>query len=141
MTKTKSKITLDFNGTNAQAVGPINWAADYAEGRFLIKWIAPIMRNLADTPERAAEISCNEGVVEVFEIVFPPKGTLITPVRPAPTNARAFVLLRMLSLFAGVLAQAVDGFVNRVMKPYFEDQGWQPDRLYPKVFELMAQVW
>lgn len=109
MTKTKSKITLDFNGTDAQAVGPINWAADYAEGRFLIKWIAPIMRNLADTPERAAEISCNEGVVEVFEIVFPPKGTLITPVRPAPTNARAFVLLRMLSLFAGVLAQAVDG--------------------------------
>jgi N-methylhydantoinase B len=109
MTKRADKITLDFNGTDAQAVGPINWAADYAEGRFLIKWIAPIMRNLADTPERAAEIPCNEGVVDLFEVVFPEKGTLITPIRPAPTNARAFVLLRMLSLFAGVLAQAVDG--------------------------------
>ncbi|MBT3886360.1 MAG: hydantoinase B/oxoprolinase family protein, partial [Rhodospirillaceae bacterium] len=109
MTKTADKITLDFNGTDAQAVGPINWAADYAEGRFLIKWIAPIMRNLAESPERAAEIPCNEGVVDLFEVVFPEKGTLITPVRPAPTNARAFVLLRMLSLFAGALAQAVDG--------------------------------
>ena len=39
------------------------------------------------------------------------------------------------------LAQAVDGLVNRVMKPFFEDQGWQTDQLYPKVFELMAQVW
>ena len=90
-------------------MGPINWAANYAEGRFLIKWIAPIMRNLADSPERAAEISCNEGVADLFEVIFPPKVTLITPARPAPTNARAFVLFRMLSLFAGVLAQAVGG--------------------------------
>ena len=109
MTKTADKIILDFNGTDPQAVGPINWAADYSEGRYLLKWIAPVMRNLADTPERAAQILCNEGVVDLFEIVFPPKGTLITPIRPAPTNARAFLLLRSLSLFAGVLAQAVEG--------------------------------
>ena len=109
VTKTDDKIVLDFNGTDPQAVGPINWAADYAEGRYLIKWIAPVMRNLADTPERAAEIHVNEGVVELFEVIFPPKGTLITPVRPAATNARAFLLLRSLSLFAGVLAHAVKG--------------------------------
>ena len=109
MTKTDDNITLDFNGTDPQAVGPINWAADYSDGRFLIKWISPIMRNLADTPERAAEIPVNEGVIDVFKVIFPPKGTLITPIRPAPTNARAFVLLRCLSLFAGVLAQAVGG--------------------------------
>jgi len=41
------------------------------------------LRNLADTPERAAEIHVNEGVCEVFDVVFPPKGTLITPVWPA----------------------------------------------------------
>jgi len=107
--KTDDKIVIDFTGTDPQAVGPINWAADYAEGRYLIKWIAPIMRNLADSPERAAEIHINEGVVELFEIIFPPKGTLITPIRPAATNARAFLLLRSLSLFAGVLAHAVKG--------------------------------
>jgi N-methylhydantoinase B len=51
----------------------------------------------------------NEGVCEVFDVVFPPKGTLITPQWPAPTNARSFVLLRCLGLLAGVVAQAVGG--------------------------------
>jgi N-methylhydantoinase B len=109
MIKTADRITLDFTGTDPQSVGPINWPADYAGGAFLIKWIAPILRNLAETPERAAEIFVNEGVCEVFDIVFPPKGTLITPEWPAATNARSFVLLRCLGLLAGVVAQAVDG--------------------------------
>jgi N-methylhydantoinase B len=109
MTKRADRITLDFTGTDPQSSGPINWPADYAGGAFLIKWIAPILRNLADTPERAAEINVNEGVCEVFEVIFPPKGTLITPEWPAPTNARSFVLLRSLGLLAGVIAQAVNG--------------------------------
>ena len=109
MVKQGGKITLDFNGTDPQSTGPINWPADYADGAFLIKWIAPILRNLADTPERAAEIHVNEGVCDVFEVIFPPKGTLITPEWPAATNARSFVLLRCLGLLAGVVAQAVDG--------------------------------
>src|ERR1700685_1167704 len=107
--KQGERITLDFTGADPQSDGPINWAADYAGGAFLIKWIAPILRNLADTPERAAEIHVNEGVCEVFDMIFPPKGTLITPEWPAATNARSFVLLRCLGLLAGVVAQAVDG--------------------------------
>jgi N-methylhydantoinase B len=109
MIKHGEHITLDFSGTDPQSPGPINWPADYAEGAFLIKWIAPVLRNLADTPERAAEIHVNEGVCEVFDVVFPPKGTLITPRWPAATNARSFVLLRCLGLLAGVVAQAVEG--------------------------------
>ncbi len=109
MTKAGGRITLDFTGTDPQSTGPINWPADYADGAFLIKWIAPILRNLADTPARAAEIHVNEGVCEVFAVKFPPKGTLITPEWPAATNARSFVLLRCLGLLAGVVAQAVDG--------------------------------
>ena len=109
MTKRGDHITLDFSGTDPQSDGPLNWPADYADGAFLIKWIAPVLRNLADTPERAAEINVNEGVCEIFDVIFPPKGTLITPIWPAPTNARSFVLLRCLSLLAGVVAKAVDG--------------------------------
>ena len=109
MTKTDERIVLDFNGTDPQALGPINWPADYADGKFLIKWIAPVLRNLADTPERMAEIHCNEGVCEVIDVIFPPKGTLLTPIRPAATNARSFPLLRCLGLLAGVVAQAVGG--------------------------------
>ncbi len=109
--KKGDRITLDFTGTDPQSTGPINWPADYAGGGFLIKWIAPILRNLADTPERAAEIHVNEGVCEIFDVIFPPKGTLITPQWPAATNARSFVLLRCIGLLAGVVAQAAKGLM------------------------------
>ncbi len=103
------KLLLDFTGTSPQAKGPINHCGDDADGNFLKKWLAPILRNLADTPERAAELDVNEGVVPLIEMRFPPKGTLLTPVFPAPTNARTFVILRLLGVLAGVIAKAVDG--------------------------------
>jgi len=109
LTKTPERLVLDFTGTSPQAKGPINHCADYADGVFLAKWLAPILRNLADTPERMAELDVNEGVVPLIEMRFPPKGTLLTPVFPAPTNARTFVILRLLGVLAGVLAKAVDG--------------------------------
>jgi N-methylhydantoinase B len=109
MTKTAGKIVCDLAGTGPQARGPINHAGDYADGLFLRKWIACILRNLAATPERAAELDVNEGVCELLELRFPPRGTLVTPDFPAPTNARSFLILRLLGVFAGCLAQALGG--------------------------------
>ncbi|WP_370618289.1 hydantoinase B/oxoprolinase family protein [Mumia qirimensis] len=103
------RVVLDFAGTSPQAKGPINHCGDYSDGVFLKKWLAPILRNLAETPERMAELDVNEGVVPLIEMRFPPKGTLLTPEFPAPTNARTFVILRLLGVLAGVLAKAVDG--------------------------------
>ena len=109
MTKTPDKLTIDFNGTDPQAKGPINWAANYGEYRFAKKWIAPILRNLADTPERAAEIDMNEGVCDCVDIIFPPPGTLVSPTFPAPVGMRFVTFLRVLGIFAGCLAQATGG--------------------------------
>ncbi|HSI91926.1 MAG TPA: hydantoinase B/oxoprolinase family protein [Jiangellaceae bacterium] len=111
LTREPDRLVLDFTGTSAQAKGPINHAGNYADGVFLKKWLAPILRNLADNPERMAELDVNEGVVPLIEMRFPPPGTLLTPVFPAPTNARTFVILRLLGVFAGVLAKAVDGLM------------------------------
>jgi N-methylhydantoinase B len=108
MTKTDDKIVLDFRGTDPQSPGPINWPADYADGRFLIKWSAPVLRSLADTPERAAQLHVNEGICELFDVIFPDKGSLISPEFPAATNARSFVLLRTMGLLAGAVAHAVE---------------------------------
>ncbi len=105
------RLILDFTGTGPQAKGPINHCADYADGNFLAKWLAPVLRNLAATPDRMAELDVNEGVVELLELRFPPPGTLLTPVFPAPTNARTFVILRLLGVLAGVLAKATDGMM------------------------------
>ncbi len=109
LTRTPDKLVIDFTGTSPQAKGPINHAGNYADGVFLKKWLAPILRNLADTPERMAELDVNEGVVPLIELRFPPPGTLLTPTFPAPTNARTFVILRLLGVLAGVLAKATGG--------------------------------
>ena len=45
----------------------------------------------------------------LIEMRFPPPGTLLTPIFPAPTNARTFVILRLLGVLAGAVAKAVDG--------------------------------
>ena len=103
------RLVVDFDGTGPQARGPINHCGDHSDGVFLKKWLAPILRNLAETPERMAELDVNEGVVPLIEMRFPPPGTLLTPVFPAPTNARTFVILRLLGVLAGVLAKAVEG--------------------------------
>jgi N-methylhydantoinase B len=104
-----ARLIIDFAGTSPQAKGPINHVADRADGNFLKKWLAPILRNLADTPERMAELDVNEGIVPLIEMRFPEEATLLTPRFPAPTNARTFVILRLLGVLAGVLAKAVDG--------------------------------
>ena len=109
LTRSGSRLIIDFSGTSPQARGPINHAGNYADGVFLKKWLAPILRNLADTPERMAELDVNEGVVPLIELRFPPPGTLLTPVFPAPVNARTFVILRLLGILAGVLAKATRG--------------------------------
>jgi N-methylhydantoinase B len=109
VTHTGERLIVDFAGTGPQARGPINHAGNYADGVFLKKWIAPILRNLADTPERMAELDVNEGVVPLIELRFPPPGTLLTPIFPAPVNARTFVILRLLGILAGVLAKATGG--------------------------------
>jgi len=79
MTKTAGGIVCDLSGTGAQARGPINHAGDYADGLFLRKWMACILRNLAESPERAAELDINEGVCDLLQLRFPPPGTLVTP--------------------------------------------------------------
>jgi N-methylhydantoinase B len=109
MIKTPEKIVLDFTGTDPEAKGPINWALDEAEGRYFRKWLAPTLRSLADSPERAAEIDSNEGVLDVIDVVFPEKGTLITPTFGKPTGMRFFLMLRTLGSFAACLSKATGG--------------------------------
>lgn len=111
MTKTDDKIVLDFTGTDDEAAGPINWPIDYVDGKFIRKFMAPVLRSLADSPERAAEIDINEGCLDVLEVKFPQKGTLVTPTFGKPTGMRFFLFLRVLGTFAGVLAKATKGHI------------------------------
>jgi len=140
MIKTPEKIILDLGGTHPQTRGPINWPGNYCEGRFLKKWIAVILRNLADTPERAAELDVNEGICDLLEVIFPEEPTIVSPRFPAPTNARSFTILRLLGIFAGVLAHAVNGRIPADQETirYWGLHGFEPDGTFFLLREVLG---
>jgi N-methylhydantoinase B len=140
MTKTPQKITLDLRGTHPQTRGPINWPGNYCEGRFLKKWVAVALRNLADTPERSAELDLNEGICDVLEVIFPEEPTIVSPRFPAPTNARSFTILRLIGIFAGVLAHAVEGRMPADQETirYWGLHGFEPDGTFFLLREVLG---
>src|SRR3712207_9034631 len=58
-------LVIDFAGTGPQAKGPINHCGDYADGNFLKKWLAPILRHLAETrsEEHTSELQSRQYLV------------------------------------------------------------------------------
>jgi len=109
MTKEEGKLTIDFRGTSPQAKGPINWPGNYSGGQYLKNRIGVILRSLADSYQRMFEIEINDGIRPLVDIIFPERGSLITPEFPAPTNMHAITVARLMSLFCGVLGLATKG--------------------------------
>ena len=107
---TDARIVLDFTGTAPQAKGPINHCADYADGVFLAKWLAPILRNLAATPGADGAARRQRGGRAVDRDAVPTQGNAahadLSRRRPTPARSSSCGLLGVL---AGVLAKAVDG--------------------------------
>ena len=99
-----------------------------------------MLRNLADTPERAAEIDVNEGICDMLDIIFPDEPTIVSPVFPAPTNARSFTILRLIGIFAGVLAHAVEGRMPADQETirYWGLHGFEPDGTFFLLREVLG---
>ena len=101
MRKYPEKMVLDFDGTAAQAKGPINWALD---GRHYSKWLGAFFK--AQIPG----IIINEGVTDAFRCRIP-KRTILSSEFPAPVVSRMTCMLRMISAYTVALAKAFDGEV------------------------------
>jgi N-methylhydantoinase B len=102
VTVNATAMTLDFSGTDPQAVGPIN----AAEGPAISAAIYGA-RVLLDDPE----LPVNEGMFVPFTIIRP-EGSLVAPRRPGATNARGFTMLAVIDAITSALA---DGQPRRAM--------------------------
>ena len=67
--------------------------------------MVPVLRSLANSPDRAAEIDISEGCLDVLEVRFPDKGTLVIPTFGKPAGMRFFLFLRVLGTFVDVAVQ------------------------------------
>jgi N-methylhydantoinase B len=97
--KDPEKIIVDFEGTDPQTEGPINWPMD---GRHYSKWLGGFVK--AQVPGMIV----NEGMTRVFRCYLPP-GTVVSAREPAPTADRMMCMLRMISAYTGAMAKAFKG--------------------------------
>jgi N-methylhydantoinase B len=95
-----SDIRIDFNGTDAQAKGPVNSSPTGALGPAFY-----VLRAITD-----ASIPNNAGCYVPLSVDIP-EGTILHPRRPAPVSIRAQTLKRVVDVLLGALAQAVPGSV------------------------------
>ena len=126
--KYKDKMVLDFDGTAAQAKGPINWALD---GRHYSKWLGAFFK--AQIPG----IIINEGVTDVFRCRIP-KRTILSSEFPAPVVSRMTCMLRMISAYTVALAKAFNGEVVADMQN-IQIYGLYGEDLEGKLF-LMREI-
>ena len=63
--------------------------------------MVPVLRSLADSPDRAAEIDINKGCLDVLEAMFPDKDTLVIPTFGKPAGMRFFLFLRVWGMHRG----------------------------------------
>lgn len=99
--KYPDKMILDFEGTNAQTRGPVNWPLD---GRHYSKWLGAFFK--AQIPG----IIINEGVTQVLRCRVP-KRTILSAEFPAPVVSRMAGMLRMISAYTVALAKMFNGNV------------------------------
>ena len=91
---------MNFDGTSAQAEGPINFAAT---PKFYAKLLGSAFK------PHIPDLVLNEGVSEVFELAAPPEGSLLNPRFPAPVAHRSVSMVRVLDTFQGLMAKALPG--------------------------------
>ena len=91
----ESEMTIDFAGTDSQAVGPIS----APEGPAVSAAVYGAMV-LLDDPD----IPVNEGMFTPL-VVLRPEGSLVAPRRPAGANARGITMLAMIDAMVDAMAK------------------------------------
>jgi len=99
--KYADKMILDFDGTDPQTVGPVNWSLD---GRHYSKWLGAFFK--AQIPG----IIINDGITQVFRCRVP-RRTVLSSEFPAPVVSRMTCMLRMISAYTVALSKAFKGQV------------------------------
>lgn len=99
--KTAGRIVFDFDGTDAQVRGAINFPAD---DRFYARGLATTFKSIVP------DLVVNDGVLRVVGVRLP-KGSVLSPEYPAACSYRHYPLLRAFGVALGALATALQGDV------------------------------
>ncbi|MDQ0219486.1 hydantoinase B/oxoprolinase family protein [Peribacillus cavernae] len=97
--KDSERMIVDFEGTDPQTKGPINWPMD---GRHFSKWLGAFIKGYAPG------MVINDGFTKVFQCMLPPK-TVLSARFPAPSSDRMTSMLMMINAFTAAMVKATKG--------------------------------
>ena len=118
MVKRGKKLYFDFDGTDPQSQGSINFIFNYEMfkmfvGAYLIKLHDP-------------QIVFNAGYYDLIEVNIPP-GCLLNPIKPAALSCRTGTLQRTFDVLIGLLGQCTPGLMTAAgysQSPYLYYSGY-----------------
>lgn len=97
--KDSERMIVDFEGTDPQTRGPVNWPMD---GRHFSKWLGAFIKGYAPG------MVINDGFTNVYQCMIPPK-TVLSARFPAPSSDRMASMLVMINAFTAAMAKATKG--------------------------------
>ncbi len=103
MWRENGKVILDFEGTDPQSKGPINF---YLNENMLKMFFGIYMIMVFDP-----QILWNDGFYPLVEVRIP-KGSLLKPIYPAALSCRTHALGRIFDILGGLLGQRQPEFLN-----------------------------
>lgn len=98
-----SKIIFDFDGTDPQSIGSVNFFLNEE----MFKMFAGVWMIMVFDPK----IMFNDGFYDLMEVRIP-RGTLLKPVEPAALSCRTHALGRLFDVLSGLFGQGNPDFLN-----------------------------
>ena len=124
------KVILDWDGTDVQAVGSINF---YLNENMFKMFFDVYMIMIYDP-----QILYNDGFYDLLEVRIP-QGSLLKPNYPAALSCRTHALGRIFDILGGLLGQRAPEFLNAAgfsSSPHFMYSGYDSDGEWFQLYQI-----
>ncbi|TDJ43002.1 MAG: hydantoinase B/oxoprolinase family protein [Gammaproteobacteria bacterium] len=124
------KVIFDFEGTDPQSIGPINF---YLNEEMFKMFCGVFMIQVFDP-----QIMFNDGFYDLMEVRIP-EGTLLKPVAPAALSCRTHALGRIFDILGGLLGQGNPEFLCAAGfsdSPHFMYSGYRESGEWYQLYQI-----
>jgi N-methylhydantoinase B len=124
------KVIFDFEGTDPQSIGPINF---YLNEEMFKMFCGVFMIQVFDP-----QIMFNDGFYDLMEVRIP-EGTLLKPVSPAALSCRTHALGRIFDILGGLLGQGNPEFLCAAGfsdSPHFMYSGYDESGEWYQLYQI-----
>ena len=130
MWRTGDRITFDFEGSDPQSTGSVNF---FLNEEMFKMFLGAIFINIFDP-----QILFNDGFYELIDVKIP-EGTILKPLMPAALSCRTHMLGRIFDILGGLLGQGAPEQINAAGfsdSPHLMYSGYDKNGRWFQLFQI-----